>query len=308
MSRILVVGSSNTDMVVQVDHLPAAGETVLGRKFTMAAGGKGANQAVAAARLGAEVTLVARIGEDRLGEQALGMLREDGIGCRYIRKDPEAASGVALIFVDDEGENSIAVAPGANACLSPEDVDCARQAIEKAEVLLLQLEIPLETVKRAAQLAHQAGSAVILNPAPVSSLPLPASLLGKVDFLTPNVAEAAQLAGIEITSLADASSAANILVERGIENVIITLGDQGALISTSEGQKVVPGFSVQAVDTTAAGDAFNGALAVALAQGLGLVEAVRFANACGALASLRLGAQPSLPTRDQVESFLAGRT
>jgi len=303
MVKIAVVGSSNTDMVVRVPHIPAPGETVLGGEFVMAPGGKGANQAVAAARLGAKVTLVARVGPDVFGERALAGFHQEGIITRYVTVDREAASGVALIFVDAAGENRIAVAPGANACLSPDDVQQAREAIEKADVLLLQLEVPTETVLAAAAVAHQAGVRVILNPAPAPPNLLPAELLARVDILTPNESEAGLLTGTQVS----AEVAARRLAGQGVGAVIVTLGARGALIVTLDAQRLVPGFSVNAVDTTAAGDAFNGGLAVALAEGRPLAAAVRFASACGALATTRLGAQPSLPTVDEVEAFLAER-
>ena len=303
MAEIVVVGSSNTDMVVRVPHLPAPGETVLGGSFLMAAGGKGANQAVAAARLGAQVKLVARVGQDVFGEAALLGLEREGIDTQHISVDLETASGVALITVDDTGENSIAVAPGANRRLSPTDVQRAQAAILDADVLLLQLEVPLETVQMAAELAHQAGVRVILNPAPAPGSPLPPALLVCVDVLTPNEKEAGDLTGAP-DSL---GQAARRLLDMGVEAVVITLGARGALIATPEGQQTVPGFPVEAVDTTAAGDAFNGGLAAALAEGRPLAEAVRFANACGALAATRLGAQPSLPTAEEVDVFLVKR-
>ena len=300
MLKIAVVGSSNTDMVVRVPHMPVPGETVLGGEFVMASGGKGANQAVAAARLGAEVTLVARVGADVFGERALAGFQQEGIITRHVTVDREAASGVALIFVDSAGENSIGVAPGANACLSPDDVQEARGAIEEGDVLLLQLEVPVETVLAAAKVAHQAGVRVILNPAPAPPNLLPTELLELVDIITPNESEAALLTGTQGST----EPAARRLTEQGAGAVIVTLGARGALIVTLDTQELVPAFSVNAVDTTAAGDAFNGGLAVALAQGRRLVEAVRFANACGALATTRLGAQPSLPTIGEVEAFL----
>ncbi len=308
MAKIVVVGSSNTDMVVKTPHIPAPGETVLGGEFVMAAGGKGANQAVAAARLDAQVTLVARLGKDVFGERALAGFRQEGIVTDHVAVDPEAASGVALIFVDADGENSIAVAPGANARLSPEDVQRAKGAIEAADVLLLQLEIPLETVQRAAEMAHRAGVRVILNPAPAPAEPLPAELLAHVHVLTPNEGEAGLLAGVPVTGPQNGEAAARRLIGQGVGVVIVTLGAQGALVVTPDLRQLVPGFSVDAVDTTAAGDAFNGGLAVALAEGKPLAEAVRFANGCGALATTRLGAQPSLPMAGEVAAFIAERS
>jgi len=307
MPKIVVVGSSNTDMVVKTPHIPAPGETVLGGEFLMAAGGKGANQAVAAARLGAEVTLVARVGRDVFGEQAQAGFRREGLDTRYVVTDPQAASGVALIFVDAGGENSIAVAPGVNARLSPDDARRAREAIEAADVLLLQLEIPPETVLAAVETAHRAGVRVILNPAPAPPQSLPADLLACVNVLTPNESEASLLTGTQVVDTDDAEQAARRLLEQGVGAVIVTLGARGALVVTPAGQQLVPSFPVDVVDTTAAGDAFNGGLAVALAGKKSLEEAVRFASACGALATTRMGAQPSLPTAGEVEAFLVER-
>lgn len=249
------------------------------------------------------MTLVARVGPDVFGERALAGFQQEGIITRYVTLDREAASGVALIFVDAAGENRIAVAPGANACLSPDDVQQAREAIKEADVLLLQLEVPVETVLVASEVAHQAGVRVVLNPAPAPPNLLPAELLARVDILTPNESEA----GLLTDTHASAELTARRLAEQGVGAVIVTLGARGALIVTLDAQRLVPGFSVNAVDTTAAGDAFNGGLAVALAEGRPLVGAVRFANACGALAITRLGAQPSLPTVDEIEAFLAER-
>jgi ribokinase len=300
MAKIVVVGSSNTDMVVKVPHLPTPGETVLGGEFFTAPGGKGANQAVAAARLGAEVTLVARIGQDVFGDRALVGFEQEGLITRNVTFDPAAASGVALILVDQTGENSIAVAPGANTGLSPAIVQQARDAIQQAEVLLLQMETPTETVLAAAKIAHQGGVRVILNPAPAPPEPLPTDLLECVDILTPNESEASMLADTQV----EVEEAARQLIRQGVGAVIVTLGARGALIVTQDYEQLVSGFEVDAVDTTAAGDSFNGGLAVALAEGRPLTEAVQFANACGALATTRLGAQPSLPTRDEVEALL----
>ena len=303
MAKIVVVGSSNTDMVVKVPHLPAPGETVMGGEFFIAPGGKGANQAVAAVRLGAEVTLVARVGQDVFGDRALAGFEQEGLVTQCVSVAPESTSGVALIFVDAGGENSIAVAPGANARLSPDLVQQAQKTIEEAEVLLLQLETPTESVLTAAKMAHQGGVRVILNPAPAPPDALPAELLAYVDILTPNESEARLLAGAQVRI----EKAARLLTRQGVGTVIVTLGARGALIVTPDDEQLVPGFAVDAVDTTAAGDAFNGGLAVALAEGNPLAKAVRFANACGALATTRMGAQPSLPTLDEVETFLAER-
>ena len=300
---IIVVGSSNTDMVIQLDRIPRPGETILGGRFVMAAGGKGANQAVAAARAGGDVTFVARVGRDMFGDNALAGFQADGICVDHVFRDKESPSGVALIFVARDGENSIAVASGANGNLSPADVRKARQAIASASVLVMQLETPLATVQAAAEIAVEAGVPVILNPAP--ACPLPDELLRLVTILTPNETEAELLTGIPVTDETSAERAADNLLARGVGIVIITLGPRGAFVASGEYRGLAPGFEVEAVDTTAAGDVFNGALAVALAKQQPLVEAVCFANAAAAISVTRLGAQPSAPKRKEIKK-LAG--
>ena len=301
--RIVVVGSTNTDMVVKVPRLPGPGETVIGGEFVVAAGGKGANQAVACARAGARVSFVGRVGADDFGAKTLRGLKREGVSIRYVVTDRESPSGVALIFVDEEGENVIAVAPGANMRLTPEDVEAARSAIAQADCLLLQLEVPLPTVERAVRLARDAGVLVLLNPAPAPSRPLPARLLKRVDVLTPNRAEAAALVGRRVRNLADARAAARRLRDLGPARVVITLGKDGALAQEAEAVHV-PACSVKAVDAVAAGDAFSGALAVALSEGMPFLKACSFANAAGACAVTKLGAQPSMPTRREIEAML----
>jgi ribokinase len=301
--RIVVVGSSNTDMIIKIDRIPKPGETRLGGEFLMAAGGKGANQAVAAARAGGDVTLVARVGQDMFGQRAVAGLREHGVNVDHVQYD-KCPSGVALIFVAEDGENSIAVGSGANARLSPADVRKAKGAVAKAEVLLLQLESPLDAVQAATDLAAAAGATVILNPAPAQ--PLPAKLLKKVSILTPNETEAELLTGVKVNGDASCAQAANILLRMGVETVIITLGAQGAFVASATMKQRVPGFNAKAVDTTAAGDAFNGTLAVALSEGMPMIDAVRFANAAGAISVTRMGAQPSAPTRKEIEKLAGG--
>jgi ribokinase len=303
--RILVIGSSNTDMIIRLDRIPRPGETILGGAFSTAAGGKGANQAVGAARAGGCVTFVARVGRDMFGEQAVAGFMKDGINVEHIVRDAAAPSGVALIFVAKDGENSIAVASGANGALAPADVRKAKGAFAEAAVLVMQLETPLATVQAAADLAAQAGVPVILNPAPAQ--PLPTQLLKRVSILTPNETEAELLTGIKVDDEASAAQAAARLRKLGVQTVIITLGARGAFIAEAGGNQLVPGFKVKAVDTTAAGDIFNGALAVALAEGQPLAGAVRFANAAAALSVTKLGAQPSAPLRRDIEKFLRAR-
>ncbi len=299
---IVVVGSSNTDMIIQMPRIPRPGETLLGGHFSMAAGGKGANQAVAAARAGGNVTFVARVGDDMFGSKAIEGFRADGINVEHVVRDPEAPSGVALIFVAQDGENSIGVASGANGRLMSADVDRAGKAIASAGVLVLQLETPIETVRAAAKAAASRGVRVILNPAPAQ--PLDDDLLKCVSILTPNESEAELLTGVEVRGEADARRAADALRRRGVQTVLITLGPAGTYVSSPEGEYPVPAFKVEAVDTTAAGDVFNGALAVALSEGLQLKRAVRFANGAAALSVTKLGAQPSAPFRKEIEQFL----
>ncbi len=298
-SRIVVVGSSNTDMVVKTKTLPAPGETVTGGEFLMAPGGKGANQAVAAARLGANVTLVAKVGQDMFGDRAIEGYRAEGIATDLIFRDAENATGVALILVDQQGENLISVASGANHALTTEEVEQAAPRIQAADVVMLQLEIPLSVVRRAAELAADAGVPVILDPAPAPDTPLPSSLLEHVTYLTPNETEAARLTELAVEDEATAGRAAEKLLEQGAKNVIVTLGAKGALVA-GEASHFVPGHPVEALDSTAAGDAFNGGLAVALAQGRSILEALRQASLVGAVAVTRMGAQPSLPTREDI--------
>ncbi len=294
--KIVVVGSANTDMVVRTAHLPMPGETVLGGKFIMTAGGKGANQAVAAARLGAEVTFVARLGRDVFGDRALAGYQAEGINTDFIVRDNEEASGVALIVVDEHAENIITVAPGANGHLSPDDVYAAERAIADADGVLLQLEIPLEAVQTAIELAQRHHVRVILNPAPARVLP--DDVLRGVDVLTPNENEAARLLGEQVDSPLET------LIARGVGSIVMTCGAAGCKVVSSGERQQVPGFHVEAVDTTGAGDCFNGAFAIALARGLALTDAARYANAAAALAVTRFGAQTSAPIDEEVQDFL----
>jgi ribokinase len=303
--RIVVVGSSNTDMVVKADRIPAPGETILGGAFVMAAGGKGANQAVAAARLGAEVTFVARLGADPLGDQAVAGYRREGILTDLVVRDPDRPTGVALIIVDARGENSITVALGANEALSPDDVERAADRIRAADAVVMQLEVPLAAVERAAALAAAAGVPVILDPAPAPDAGLPAALLAHVTCLKPNESEAERLTGIRVIDVASATRAAADLRARGPRTVIVTLGAAGAVLVDDAGARHMPAHPIVAVDTTAAGDAFTGALATAVGRGGSWDDAVRLALAAGASAATRMGAQPSLPTEAECAAFLA---
>jgi ribokinase len=304
MKTILVVGSSNTDMIIRVDRIPRPGETVLGGDFSMAPGGKGANQAVAAARAGGRVTLVARVGDDVFGERAVRNFEADGIDVRFVLRDGRAASGVALINVGQDGENSISVASGANALLSPDDIRRAEEAFAGADVLLVQLETPQETVRAAVRAASSRGLPVILNPAPAR--PLDDGLLAMTSALTPNENEAEILSGLKIGGPEDVRTAAAALRARGPRLVVVTLGERGCYAAGEDFEGFVPAFRVRPVDTTAAGDVFNGALAVALAEKRPLVDALRFASAAAALSVTKLGAQPSAPARREIEAFLAG--
>ena len=301
---IIVVGSANTDMVLKMERLPRPGETVLGGAFAIAAGGKGANQAVGAARAGGRVVFVARVGRDDFGVRAIQGLVRDRIVVDYVIRDGKRPTGVALIFVARSGENSIAVASGANAALSAKDVRKAAPAFAGAGFLLTQLETPLDGVAAAVELAARRGLRVILNPAPARRLP--GGLLKMVDILTPNESEAEILTGVRVAGARDAGRAAAILRKKGVGTVIVTLGARGAFVSGPGVEVLAPGFKVRAVDTTAAGDIFNGALAVALSEGKPLPGAVRFANAAAALSVTRPGAQPSAPKRREIEAFLAG--
>ena len=303
MSNIVVVGSINTDMVVRALQLPRAGETVLGGDFTQGAGGKGANQAVAAARAGAAVAMVGCVGDDQRGRDAVDGLRREGVGVSQIHRLSEAASGVALIVVDADGQNCIAVAPGANACLTPAMMHPAVPLLAAAEVVLVQLVVPLDAVVETATIASGHGARVILDPAPAQ--PLPDALWRHLALITPNVTEAAALTGREIRDQGDARAVAGLLLERGVESAIVTLGADGVLVATRQAQIVIGGLAVETVDTTAAGDTFAGALAARLVEGADLVDASRFANAAAAVAVTRMGAQPSVPTRDEITRMLA---
>lgn len=297
--KIVVIGSCNTDMVINMDRLPLPGETLLGGRFFMNSGGKGANQAVAAARLGGKITFIAKVGNDPFGIRSIDQYKAEGIGTKHVLIDKEHPSGVALILVDAHGENSIAVASGANANLTPQDVDEARAVIEEGDIVLMQLETPIETVERAALIGKQMGKKVILNPAPAQSLS--SSLLGCLYMLIANETEAEFISGIQIVDMDSVARAADIICSKGVENVVITLGSKGAFVKERGAYHQVPALKVKSVDATAAGDTFCGAICVALAEGKSITEAVEFANRAAAVTVTRMGAQSSLPYRREVE-------
>lgn len=299
---IVVVGSSNTDMIIKVPHLPKPGETILGGEFTKAAGGKGANQAVAAARAGGEVTFIAKVGDDIFGESAIEGFKSDNINVDYISKDNDAPSGVAQIFVAEDGENCIAVASGANAKLSVEDIKNSSETIKSAKIILTQLETPIETVSEVISLGKNNNITTILNPAPAQKLEN--HLLGNITIITPNETEAELLTGVKVRDEISSLSAAQELKKRGVKKVIITLGSKGAFVYDDDEYYMVDGFEVNAVDTTAAGDTFNGALAYALSINKSMKESVRFANGAAALSVTKLGAQPSVPYFNEIELFI----
>jgi ribokinase len=309
MKPIVVIGSSNTDMVVKAAKLPEPGETVLGGSFLMTPGGKGANQAMAAQRLAAQeigngnkVFFVASIGDDIFGQQALQGFEAEGLDSRFVVRAPGVPSGIALIGVDERGENSILVAPGANANLLPENVSKALEAIPEAEWMLLQLEIPMETVTHSVWEGARRGLKVVLNPAPAGDIP--EELFSSLYLITPNETEAELLTGVSVVDEDSAWKAARILHEKGVRNVVITLGVRGALLFSAGKQCIIPAPRVVPLDTTAAGDIFNGALVVALAEQKHLPEAMDFACRAAALSVMRLGAQASIPTRQEVDEWV----
>jgi ribokinase len=298
LNRIAVIGSSNTDMVIKTTRLPAPGETILGGDFFMNAGGKGANQAVAAARLNGNVTLIAKIGNDVFGREAKQVFETDHINTDFLTIDPAHPSGVALITVDAYAENCIVVAPGANSYLNNKDIDAARNEILRSKLILMQLEIPIETVEYVANIAFEAGIKIILNPAPAGKIS--DELLSRLYMITPNETEAELLSGITVLDIDSAERAARNLYHRGVKVVIITLGSKGALLFTGNEAILIPAPEVDALDTTAAGDVFNGAIAVAISEGMNLEEAVNFACKAASISVTRMGAQSSAPSRSEI--------
>lgn len=300
--KLAVLGSINADHILNLAHFPRPGETVIGKQYQVAFGGKGANQAVAAGRSGADIAFIACVGEDDIGQRVCQQLSTDNIDITAIEAVPGESTGVALIFVNSEGENSIAIHAGANAALTPERVATHQHIIADADALLMQLESPLESILAAATIAHQHQTRVILNPAPAT--PLSDELLSLVDMITPNETEAEILTGIHIDTDEDAARAAGVLHDKGIRDVLITLGSRGVWLSEQGNGQRIPGFRVKAVDTIAAGDTFNGALITALLEEKTMADAVRFAHAAAAIAVTRPGAQPSVPWRSETDLFL----
>ena len=298
--KIVIVGSSNTDLMVKVDHFPLPGETIIGDNFMTAQGGKGANQAVAVARMGGDATFVCCLGDDAFGNQSRNLLEKEGMDTRHIHLIKGAASGVALIPVDKKGENTIIVASGANAMLSVEHIKEAEQDIQNAGILLMQLETPIPALTYAAEMAHKNGVKVVLNPAPFPKEPLPKELLENVDIIIPNETEAAYMAGEQVTDEQSILSVIKKIQSYGVAEVIITVGSRGAYFMEGDQLVNIPSFPVKAIDTVAAGDTFCGALCVALTKGYSMRESIRMGNKAASIAVTRVGAQPSVPTREEV--------
>ncbi|QIA08337.1 ribokinase [Draconibacterium halophilum] len=300
--KIVVIGSSNVDLIMKMDHLPEKGETVTDADFFQVYGGKGANQAVAAARAGGNVAFVSSVGEDAYTPQMLKNYKNDSIDTRFVFKEVGIASGHALIMIGDQGDNYLSVAPGANYNLTPERIDEALPVLEKAGIIVMQYEIPEETIKHVIDLSNARNIPVLMNFAPARQFDF--SYIPKIDILVLNEVEAGFLAGMQVKNEQDAEKAAVKLIEQGVVKVIITLGAQGAFMLTNDQKIAVPAFKVDAVDTTAAGDTFCGAFAVANAEGMIPADALRFASAAAALSVTQMGAQPSAPTRTEIDKFL----
>lgn len=303
MPHVVVVGSLNMDLVVRVPHLPVPGETILGGNFQTIPGGKGANQAVGAARMGAQVTMVGRVGDDEFGTALTDNLAKEGVDISSVSVDAESATGIAMITVDQNGQNSIVVASGANMALKPEHIRTAWERIREVDVVVMPLEVSLACIEETVRLAKQHSVKVVLNPAPAQNLP--GELLKQVDVLVPNESETSLLTGLGVETIEEAETAAAKLLELGVGAVVLTLGSRGALlVSETEPAQTIPPYAVEVVDTTAAGDAFVAALSVGLSNGLSLSNAVRQANAAGGLAATKLGAQPSMPTHEEVDQLM----
>ena len=302
-NKVVVIGSYNTDLRIKTSRIPLPGETIIGGIFSEGGGGKGANQAVAAVRAGADVSFIARVGNDLLGKEGIQRLADEQINTQYIFHDTNVPTGVAFIVVDNRGENSIVVASGANALLSPADIETAKDEIACANVLLLQLESPIETIRAAIKKSHEQGSTVILNPAPAQ--PLEKNLLQEIDIITPNKVEAEMITGIKVTDEESLRSIVEKFFEFGIKNVFITLGSKGVFAGLPNSMELIPAFNVCSVDSTGAGDVFSGSLAAFVAEGMDLEKAAKMANASASISVTRMGAQNSAPQRIEVENFLS---
>lgn len=302
--RVIVVGSANADLVVRAPRVPRPGETLVGRHFAIVPGGKGSNQAVSCSRLGADTYFAGRVGYDEFGTMLLATLRRAGVNTTHARRDRQAATGIAMIIVQPDGQNSIVVAPGANARCCEADIEKARALISGAHALVTQLEVPIATVERALEIARAAGVSSILDAGPPTRLPL--RVLRKADVISPNETEAHALTGVRVRDMRSARAAARRLLDMGAPCVVMKLGEMGALLARGREFRHFPAVKVKPVDTTAAGDAFTAALAVQLAAGKDMEEAVRFANFAGALATLTFGAQPSMPTLARLRRFMRG--
>lgn len=301
--QLVVLGSINADHILNLERFPSPGETLTGHRYQVAFGGKGANQAVAAGRSGADIAFIACVGDDDTGERVRQQLKQDRVDITPVGVVKGEATGVALIFVNGDGENVIGIHAGANGCLSPEMVQAERERIRTARALLMQLESPLESVLAAARIARNSDTLTVLNPAPARALP--DELLALIDIITPNETEAEGLTGVAVKDDASAAQAAQVLHDKGIATVLITLGKRGVWLSENGKGQRIAGFSVKAVDTIAAGDTFNGALVTAILEGKALPQAIRFAHAAAAIAVTREGAQPSVPWREEIDAFLA---
>ncbi len=305
-SRVAVIGSANVDLTTFSDRFPRSGETIFGQRFDLGFGGKGANQAVAARRCGAEVVMVAKVGDDLFGEATLRNFKSIGIDTTYVRVVPGVSSGVAPIFVEPNGQNRIIVIKGANDKLTPADVDAAAEALRTVDTVVLQFEIPLETIYHAVKFARANNIRCIVNPAPAH--PADFAQLFAADYFTPNETEAEAISGVTVHSPDDARKAASVLLARGFGRIIITLGEAGVLLATSDSAEIIPPFKVTPVDTTGAGDAFSGSFAAFLGEGLAEREALRRANLYAAISTLRIGTQKSYPSRAEFDTEWAKRT